>query len=85
MTTWRKSSRCGASNTCVALAAMPGVLLIRDDADPAGPVLTVPRGVLGALRAVGLTCPNCRSTRSVRAVGGGRFRCGCGHRWGVAR
>lgn len=85
MTTWRKSSRCGASNTCVAVAVTAERLLIRDDADPAGPVLAVPRGVLAALRAVGVQCPNCRSVRSVRAAGPGRWRCGCGHRWGVAR
>lgn len=84
--TWRTSAACGANGTCVAVAAAPaGRLLIRDTADPAGPVLTVPRGVLAALRAVGLTCPNCQSTRSVRAASGGRWRCGCGHRWAGAR
>ena len=35
---WRRSSRCEA-NTCVEVATMPGGVLVRDGADPAGPVL----------------------------------------------
>lgn len=80
---WRTA--CGASNTCVGLAAAaPGRVLIGDTADPAGPVLTVSRRALAAaLRSVGTQCPNCRSVRSVRTAGDGRWRCGCGHRWGA--
>jgi hypothetical protein len=28
-----------------------------------------------------MKCPNCRSVRSTRTAGQGRWRCLCGHRW----
>ena len=41
-TAWRTSSRCGANGTCVAAApAHPAGVLVRDSADPAGPVLAL--------------------------------------------
>ena len=40
-TAWRTSSRCGANGTCVAAAPHPAGVLVRDSADPAGPVLAL--------------------------------------------
>nr|MDT0657609.1 DUF397 domain-containing protein [Micromonospora sp. DSM 115978] len=36
---FRKSSRSGGSGECVEVAAVPGVVRVRDSKDPAGPVL----------------------------------------------
>ncbi|GAB7044891.1 DUF397 domain-containing protein [Catenuloplanes indicus] len=38
MTAWRKSSRC-ESHTCVEIATLPGIVLVRDSKDPDGEVL----------------------------------------------
>lgn len=63
---WRKSSRCGASNTCVEVAARSacsndsncvevghaaGVVLVRDSADPDGPRLAMSRRTFAGLVA----------------------------------
>ncbi|WP_084693309.1 DUF397 domain-containing protein [Actinomadura atramentaria] len=41
---WTKSSRCGASNTCVAVARLSShqTVGIRDDADPSAPLFLTP-------------------------------------------
>jgi len=41
---WRKSSYSGgASGNCTEVAAVPGVVLVRDSKDPRGPVLAFGR------------------------------------------
>jgi len=50
---WRKARACGASNTCVETARDERGVLVRDSADPAGPVLALtPAAWAGLLDAI---------------------------------
>lgn len=67
MTAWRKSrsctadancvevaewrTACGASNTCVEVGAAPGVVAVRDSADPDGPRLALTRDAFAGMVA----------------------------------
>ncbi len=57
---WRKSSKC-ANGTCVEVAATDGGILMRDNKQTAGPVLSFDRGTwvgfLDGLRAGGFDRP----------------------------
>ena len=52
--TWRKSTRCGASNTCVEAARTGRRVLVRDSADPHSPALALTpaawRGLLATIK-----------------------------------
>ncbi|OLB64051.1 MAG: hypothetical protein AUI10_12770 [Actinobacteria bacterium 13_2_20CM_2_72_6] len=43
LVTWRKSSRCGESGTCVEMASHDQGVLVRDAKDPDGAILFVDR------------------------------------------
>ncbi|TDC78498.1 DUF397 domain-containing protein [Micromonospora sp. KC606] len=45
---WRKSSHSGDEGACVELAAVPGVVAVRDSKDPSGPVLLFPAATWAA-------------------------------------
>ncbi len=40
---WRKSRHSNGQAACVEVAALPGVVAVRDSKDPAGPALTFTR------------------------------------------
>lgn len=49
---WRKSTRCGASNTCVEVADARRAVLVRDSTDPDGPRIALDREQWAGLVAV---------------------------------
>ena len=50
-TGWRKSRYSKANGNCAEVAAVPGVVLIRDSKDPDGPVLAFRGSTWGAFLA----------------------------------